>query len=50
MKRIFFISLIIGGITLTSCSSLKFTSTDKVKIKKPLPPNTASNPYSKRNN
>ena len=50
MKRIFFISLIIIGISLTSCSSLKFTSTDKVKIKKPLPPNTASNPYSKRNN
>ena len=50
MKRIFFISLIIGGITLTSCSRLKFTSTDKAKMKKPLPPNTASNPYSKKNN
>ena len=50
MKRIFFISLIMIGITFTSCSSLKFTSTDKAKIKKPLPPNTASNRYSKKNN
>ena len=50
MKKILFISLIIIGITFTSCSSLKFTSTDKAKIKKPLPPNTASNRYSKKNN
>ncbi len=50
MKRILLISLIVGGINLTSCSSIKFTSTNKPKIKKALPPNTASNAYLRKNN